>query len=108
MKAAFWKDVEIAKSDKTFTIEGNIYFPPESVNMSFLKSSDTHTECPWKGTASYYNVIVGENVNKDAAWYYPYPKKDSIEIAGSMNGLPKADFANYIAFWRGIEIKELS
>ena len=89
---ATWKDKTIAESDKTIVIERNHYFPPDSVNKEFLTESDTHTTCPWKGLASYYNIKVGEDVNEDAAWYYPEPKEAAKQIA------------NYVAFWRGVEV----
>lgn len=77
---AIWNGQIIAESDKTIQVEGNSYFPPESVNKAFLKNSDTHTVCPWKGTASYYDVQVGGAVNKDAAWYYPGPSEKAGNI----------------------------
>ena len=89
---AVWNGAIIAESDDTIVVEGNHYFPPESVNKEYLSSSSTNTTCPWKGVASYYNVVVDDTVNKDAAWYYPEPKPAAKEIAGR------------IAFWRGVEI----
>jgi uncharacterized protein (DUF427 family) len=92
---AKWNGELIAESDKTIHIEGNRYFPPEAVNNEFLKASDTHTTCAWKGEASYYHVEVNGELNKDAAWYYPDPR-------------PMAEgFKNYIAFWNGVEVKEV-
>lgn len=91
---AIWNNQLIAESNDTIVIEGNHYFPHESVEEEFLVKSDTHTTCPWKGEASYYNIKVGNELNKDAAWYYPQPKDAAKEIAG------------YIAFWRGVEVKE--
>ena len=91
---AIWNSTIIAESDETLTIEGNRYFPPDSVNARFLRNSDTHTVCPWKGEASYYDVVVGDRVNRDAAWYYPDPKAEA------------ADIKNYIAFWRGVQITD--
>lgn len=96
---AMWNNQIIAESDKTIVIEGNHYFPVDSVHKEFLIDSDTHTTCPWKGEASYYTVKVGEKVNPDAAWFYPTPKNGSIEIVGD-------DFSNYIAFWRGVSVTE--
>ncbi|HZS45233.1 MAG TPA: DUF427 domain-containing protein [Blastocatellia bacterium] len=90
---AVWNNATIAESDKTIIVEGNHYFPPDSVNKEYLKQSDTHTTCPWKGLASYYNIEVDGNVNKDAAWYYPEPKDAAKQIA------------NYLAFWKGVEVK---
>lgn len=98
MKAT-WNNQIIAESDKTIFIEGNQYFPKESVNSDFLEESDTHTTCFWKGEASYYNVVVDGQKNADAAWYYPVPMNGSIEKVGS-------DFTNYIAFWRGVEVSK--
>jgi len=73
-------------------VEGNIYFPPDTIKRAYFKPSDTHTICPWKGTASYYDLVVNGEVNKDAAWYYPEPKEAAKNIAG------------YIAFWKGVEV----
>jgi uncharacterized protein (DUF427 family) len=70
----------IASADKYETVEGNIYFPPDSINKSFFSPSDTHTSCPWKGIASYYDVTVDGNTLKDAAWYYPTPKEKATNI----------------------------
>lgn len=89
---AIWKGISIAESDDTINVEGNLYFPPDSVNRKFLKSSETHSVCHWKGTASYFDVIVDGNVNKDAAWYYPSPSS----LADGIKG--------YIAFWKGVDI----
>ena len=71
---AIWKDTVIAQSDETVVVEGNHYFPAESVSTEFLKDSDTISGCPWKGTANYYNIDVDGETNPDAAWYYPDPK----------------------------------
>lgn len=89
---AIWHDAVLAESDDTVVVEGNHYFPPESVNRDYLRDSDTHTTCPWKGEASYYDVVVGDETNKDAAWYYPEPKQAATHIAGR------------IAFWHGVEV----
>ena len=94
MVKAVWKDKVIAETDNYEMVEGNYYFPPESVKKEFLKESDTHTTCPWKGLASYYDVVIEGEVNKDAAWYYPNPKPAANKIK------------NYIAFWKGVEVKE--
>lgn len=75
MKAT-WNNEVIAESDKTIIVENNHYFPADSVNKSFLKPSDTHTVCPWKGVASYYTLSVNGQENKDAAWYYPEAKEN--------------------------------
>ncbi|MPR32274.1 DUF427 domain-containing protein [Salmonirosea aquatica] len=92
MKAT-WNNQTIAESDDTIVVENNHYFPIESVKSEFLKESDTHSVCPWKGTASYYSLEVEGKANKDAAWYYPHPKEAAKNIAG------------YVAFWKGVEVK---
>ena len=89
---AIWNGKIIAESDQTKNVEGNQYFPAESVNKEFLSLSDTHTVCHWKGTASYYDVVVEGQVNKDAAWFYPNPSEKAQPIK------------DYISFWRGVEI----
>ncbi|KPM32448.1 Hypothetical protein I595_864 [Croceitalea dokdonensis DOKDO 023] len=91
---AIWNNTVIAESDKTVVIENNHYFPPESIKKEFYQPSDTHTNCPWKGVASYYNVHVDGKENKDAAWYYP----ETSELARSIKG--------HIAFWKGVTIEE--
>jgi uncharacterized protein (DUF427 family) len=93
MKAT-WKGQLLAESNDTIVIENNHYFPPSSIIKSFFAESDTTTICPWKGTASYYSIIVGNETNIDAAWYYPAPKEAAAEIK------------NYIAFWKGVEVSE--
>lgn len=89
---AIWKDAVIARSDATVVVEGNHYFPADSVDMDHVRESATQTSCPWKGTASYYDVVVGNQVNGDAAWYYPTPKQAAANIAG------------HVAFWRGVTV----
>ncbi len=89
---AIWKEATVAESDKTIVIEGNHYFPPETIIKEHFQPSDTHTTCPWKGEASYYNVVVNGEVNKDAAWYYPDPKAAAAEIK------------DYVAFWKGVKV----
>jgi uncharacterized protein (DUF427 family) len=96
MKAT-WNNQVIAESDETIYIEGNQYFPRESVNVDLLEDSDTHTTCFWKGEASYFNIVVDGQKNADAAWYYPKPMDGSIDKVGK-------NFTNYIAFWRGVEV----
>jgi len=91
---AIWNGKVIAESDDTIIIEGNHYFPPDSIKKEYFKSSEIHSVCPWKGTASYYTINVGGEKNTDAAWYYPAPK------AGAEN------IENYVAFWKGVEITE--
>lgn len=91
MKAE-WKDTVIAESDDTVVMENNHYFPRESIKEEYFSPSDTHSECPWKGTASYLHVIVGGETNSDAAWYYPNPK----EAASSIK--------DRVAFWHGVTV----
>lgn len=91
---AIWNNTKLAESDNTVVVEGNHYFPPESINRELFQPSSTHTTCPWKGEASYYNVVVNGEVNKDAAWYYPDPKPAATEIKGR------------VAFWRGVKVEE--
>ncbi len=85
------KNIVLADSNQTVVIEGNHYFPPESINWDYLQKSDTHTKCPWKGEASYYDVVIDGAVEKDTAWYYPEPKKAAKEIK------------NHVAFYSGAE-----
>lgn len=94
MAKAVWNNQIIAESDDTVVVEGNHYFPYESVNQSYLKTSELHSTCPWKGEASYYSLDVDGRVNQDAAWYYPSPKEAAKQIKGR------------IAFWRGVEVTE--
>lgn len=89
---AIWRDAVIAESDETIVVEKNHYFPPDSVNREYLRDSDRHTSCFWKGRASYYHVVVEGEENADAAWYYPEPKKRASQIK------------DYIAFWKGVEV----
>lgn len=91
---AVWSDTEIANSDDTVIVEGNHYFPLASVNSDYLRKSDRHSHCPWKGEASYYDIVVGDEVNEGAAWCYSNPKPAAAEISGR------------VAFWRGIEVSE--
>ena len=91
MKAT-WRGKVLAESDETVVVEGNQYFPPDSVNRELVRESSTHTTCPWKGQASYYDVIVDGDTNKDAAWFYPEPKDAAKEIRG------------YVAFWKGVTV----
>ncbi len=92
MTTATWHDTVIAQSDQTIVIEGNHYFPPDSVNMALLEDSSTHTNCPWKGEANYKTIVVDGDRNADAAWYYPTPKDKAAEIKG------------YFAFWKGVKV----
>ena len=91
---AIWKDTVLAESNQTKVIENNHYFPADSIESQFFQLSDTHTVCPWKGKASYFNLKVGDDLNPDAAWFYPHPKEAAIEIK------------NYVAFWKGVKIEE--
>ncbi|PDW00097.1 DUF427 domain-containing protein [Candidatus Chloroploca asiatica] len=93
MARAIWNGVVIAESEATRTVEGNHYFPPEAVKQEYLSASSHQTVCSWKGTASYYDVVVDGTANKNAAWYYPQPKDAAKEIAG------------YVAFWRGVRVE---
>ena len=92
MKAT-WKGAVLAESDETVVVEGNHYFPAESINREHFRESETHTHCPWKGEASYYDVLAGGEVNADAAWYYPEPKPAAAEIK------------DRVAFWRGVRVE---
>ena len=93
MARAVWNGAVLAQSDACEIVEGNHYFPPSAVDPAYLQPSDTHTVCHWKGTASYYNVVVGGQVNKDAAWFYPTTKPAAANIAG------------FVAFWRGVKVE---
>ena len=93
MTKALWNGAVLAESDATVVVEGNQYFPPESLRRECFKESGTHTECGWKGTASYYHVVVDGRENKDAAWYYPTPLPAAKNITG------------YVAFWKGVRIE---
>lgn len=89
---AIWNGTVIAESDETVVIEGNHYFPAESIKKEFYTESDTHSVCPWKGTASYYSLSIDGKENVDAAWYYP----ETRDMAKSIEG--------YVAFWKGVEV----
>ena len=90
---AVWNQTVLAESDDTEVVEGNHYFPQDSIRVEHFRPSDTHTTCPWKGEASYYDVVVGDQVNKDAAWYYPEPKDAARQIKGR------------VAFWKGVKVE---
>ena len=90
---AVWRDTVLAESGETVVVEGNHYFPADSIRREHFRPSDTHTTCPWKGVASYYDVLAGNDVNKDAAWYYPEPKDAAAEIKGR------------VAFWKGVKVE---
>ncbi|MBV9387026.1 MAG: DUF427 domain-containing protein [Chroococcidiopsidaceae cyanobacterium CP_BM_ER_R8_30] len=93
MPKAIWNGTVLAQSDHTEVVEGNQYFPPDSIQRQYFKESQTHTTCPWKGVASYYNIEVNGEVNKDAAWYYPTAKEKAKNIEG------------YVAFWKGVKVE---
>ena len=95
MPKATWNGAVIAEADtaKVQIVEGNVYFPPEAVKKDFFRDSQTHTVCPWKGTASYYDVVVDGKTNKDAAWTYPETKDAAKHVKG------------YIAFWKGVSVE---
>ena len=91
---AIWNGVIIAESGDTVVVEGNHYFPLSSVKSEYLRESATHTTCHWKGDASYYDLVIGDAVNPDAAWYYPSPQDAAKQIAGR------------VAFWKGVQVVE--
>ena len=93
MPRAIWNGVVLAESDHTERVEGNHYFPPDTVNWDAVKKSETCTTCFWKGQASYYHVEVDGKVNKDAAWYYPAPSEAAARIK------------DHVAFWRGVSVE---
>ncbi len=93
MSKAIWNGAVLAESDHCEVVEGNQYFPYESIQQEYFKPSDTHSTCPWKGEASYYTVTVNDKENKDAAWYYPAPKDAAKQIK------------DYVAFWHGVEVQ---
>ena len=90
---AVWNGAVLAQSDNTVVVEGNQYFPADAINKEYFQESSTHTTCPWKGEASYYDVVVGGEVNRDAAWYYPETKEAAANIRGR------------VAFWRGVKVQ---
>ncbi|RKH18456.1 DUF427 domain-containing protein [Corallococcus praedator] len=93
MPVAKWNGVVLAKSDRFEEVEGNVYFPPDSLNREHFKPSATHTHCPWKGEASYYSVEVDGKTNADAAWFYPEPKAKA------------ANIRDHVAFWKGVTVE---
>ena len=90
---AVWNDTVIAESDDTVVVEGNHYFPPDSIHAEYFKDSATTSVCPWKGTASYYTLDVNGQQNPDAAWYYPETKEAADHIRGR------------VAFWKGVQVE---
>jgi len=95
MPKATWNGAVLAEAEAADVriVEGNVYFPPGAVNKAFFRDSQTHSVCPWKGTASYYDVVVQEQANKDAAWYYPQTKDAAKHIE------------DYVAFWKGVTVE---
>ena len=93
MARAIWNNAVLAQSDRCVVVEGNQYFPPDSIHRQYFRESSTHTECSWKGTASYCDVVVNGQTNKDAAWYYRAPKDAAKNITG------------YVAFWHGVTVE---
>ena len=93
MARATWNGAVIAESDRFEVVEGNVYFPPDAVRREYLRPSNTHTVCWWKGTASYYNVVVDGQENPDAAWFYP----ETSDAARNVKG--------YVAFWNGVTVE---
>ena len=89
---AIWNSTVLAESDDTVVVEGNHYFPATSLRREHFRDSDHHSLCPWKGTASYYDVVVGDAVNAQAAWYYPQPKEAAAQIT------------DRVAFWKGVNV----
>jgi uncharacterized protein (DUF427 family) len=94
MAKAMWEGAVLAESGNTVEVEGNQYFPPDSIRAEHFKPNEHHTICPWKGTASYYDVEVGGKRNANAAWFYPEPKSAAAEIK------------NYVAFWKGVKVEK--
>ncbi len=93
MAKAIWRDKVLAESDRFELVEGNVYFPPATLNRSYVKPSPTTTVCPWKGTAHYFTVVVDGQENADAAWYYPAPKSAAAAIK------------DHVAFWHGVKVE---
>ena len=93
MPRAIWNGTVIAETDEFEMVEGNVYFPPETVRREYLQPSPTHTVCGWKGTASYYTLAVNGRTNPDAAWYYPEPKEAARQIK------------DHVAFWKGVTVE---
>jgi len=94
MAKAMWEGAVLAESGSTIEVEGNQYFPPEAIRREYFKPSETHSVCPWKGTASYYDVEVNGKRNAGAAWFYPEPKDAAKQIKG------------YVAFWKGVRVEK--
>lgn len=93
MVKAYWNDTLLAESNDTVMIEGNQYFPPKDVKKEYLVETAYRTTCPWKGEAHYHNVVIGDQINENAAWSYPRPKEKAVHIA------------DHVAFWKGVYIE---
>ena len=89
---AIWENIVLAESDTTLEVDGYHYFPLESLKKEYFRESEAHTMCSWKGTASYYDIVVNGTVNEDAAWYYSEPKDTAIHIK------------KYVGFWKGVQV----
>ncbi len=94
MAKAVWKDTVLAESGDTVVVEGNHYFPLQDVKKEYLVETDYRTTCPWKGEAHYFNIVVGDEINENAAWAYPQPKEKAVHIT------------DYVAFWKGVSVEE--
>jgi len=94
MAKAMWEGVVLAESTQTVEVEDNQYFPPEAIRREYFRASELHTVCPWKGTASYYDIEVNGKKNAGAAWYYPEPKQAAKQIKG------------HVAFWKGVKVEK--
>ena len=90
---AIWNDTVLAETEDTVVVEGNHYFPAAAIHKEYFRETETHTSCPWKGQASYYDIVVDEKVNSGAAWYYPEPKEAANQIKG------------HVAFWKGVVVQ---
>lgn len=93
MPKATWNGAVIAESEKTEMVEGNHYFPADTIKSEYFEESSASSVCPWKGVASYYDVVVDGEVNKGAAWYYPEPKDAA------------ANIKDHVAFWKGVQVQ---
>lgn len=89
-----WHNAVLAESNRCEVVEGNLYFHPDAINAEYFKASNTHTNCPWKGVASYYDIEVDGKVNKDAAWFYPNPKEAA------------ANIKDHVSFWKGVQVEK--
>ena len=94
MMKAIWNGEVVAESNETIIVEGNHYFPPDSIRPEYFTESSAHTVCPWKGVASYYDIHVNNKINQGGAWYYPNPSEAAQKIRG------------YVAFWKGVQVRE--